>query len=117
VPKNTKNGQKFEYKQVGYVVARVCGLCAITHSLAYTYAIEQLLGLELNKKIQYLHTLMLELDRIHSHMLCLSHTVENAGFEAMFMKIMGDCEAIMQLQEAISGNQIQFYYKHRWGQS
>lgn len=100
--------QKFEYKQVGYVVARVCGLCAITHSLAYTYAIEQLLGVELNKKIQYLRILMLELDRIHSHMLCLSHTAENAGFEAMFMKIMGDRELVMSIQEAISGNRVQF---------
>ncbi|MDX1809763.1 MAG: nickel-dependent hydrogenase large subunit [Sulfurospirillaceae bacterium] len=102
--------QKFEYKQVGYVVARVCGLCAITHSLAYTYAIEKLLGIELTKKIQYLRVMMLELDRIHSHMLCLSHTVENAGFEAMFMKIMGDRELVMEMQEAISGNRIQFDY-------
>ncbi len=100
--------QKFEYKQIGYVVARVCGLCAISHSLAYTYAIEKLLGVELNKKIQYLRILMLELDRIHSHMLCLSHTVENAGFEGMFMKIMGNRELVMEIQEAISGNRIQF---------
>lgn len=100
--------QKFEYKQVGYVVARVCGLCAITHSLAYTYGIEKLLGVEVNKKIQYLRLLMIELDRIHSHMLCLSHTAENAGFEGLFMKIMGERELVMDIQEAISGNRIQF---------
>lgn len=100
--------EKFEYKQVGYVVARVCGLCAITHSMAYTIGIEQILGLQTNKKIDYLRILMLELDRIHSHLLCLAHTAENSGFEGMFMKIMGDRELVMDIQEAISGNRVQF---------
>jgi ech hydrogenase subunit E len=102
--------EKFEFKQVGYVVARVCGLCAITHSMAYTIGVETILGAQLNKKIQYLRLLMLELDRIHSHLLCLSHTAENTGFEGMFMKIMGEREPIMDLQEAITGNRVQFDY-------
>lgn len=100
--------RSFEFKQVGYVVARVCGLCAITHSLSYTLAAEKLLGYEANARIKYLRMLMVELDRIHSHMLCLAHTAENAGFEALFMQIMADRELIMEVQEAISGNRIQF---------
>jgi ech hydrogenase subunit E len=52
--------------------------------------------------------LMVELDRIHSHLLCLAHTAENAGFEALFMQIMADRELIMDVQEAISGNRVQF---------
>jgi ech hydrogenase subunit E len=99
---------KFKYDAVGYVVARVCGLCAITHSLSYTVAIEKLLNVEVTSKTKYLRVLLLELDRIHSHMLCLSHTCENAGFEAMFMRIMGDRELIMEIQELLTGNRIQF---------
>lgn len=102
--------RNFEFKQVGYVVARVCGLCAITHSLSYTLAAEKLLGFEANDRIKYLRMLMVELDRIHSHMLCLAHTAENAGFEALFMQIMGEREPIMELQEMISGNRVQFDY-------
>ncbi|HLD23818.1 MAG TPA: nickel-dependent hydrogenase large subunit, partial [Sulfuricurvum sp.] len=102
--------RSFEFKQVGYVVARVCGLCAITHSLSYTLAVEKLLGYEANDRIKYLRMLMVELDRIHSHMLCLAHTAENAGFEALFMQIMGDRELVMDVQEAISGNRVQFDY-------
>lgn len=101
---------KFKFDGIGYVVARVCGLCAITHSLSYTVAIEKLLGGEISKKAQYLRILLLELDRIHSHMLCLSHTCESAGFEAMFMRIMGDREAVMEIQELLTGNRIQFDY-------
>jgi len=101
---------KFKFDAVGYVVARICGLCAITHSLAYTVAAENLLGAQVTAKAAYLRTLLLELDRIHSHMLCLSHTCENAGFEAMFMQIMGDRELVMEIQELISGNRVQFDY-------
>ena len=101
---------KFKYDAIGYVVARICGLCAITHSLSYTVAIEKLFALEIPLKVQYLRTLLLELDRIHSHMLCLSHTAESAGFEAMFMRIMGDREDVMQIQELLTGNRIQFDY-------
>lgn len=99
---------KFKYDAVGYVVARVCGLCAITHSLSYTVAVEKLLAVEVSEKAKYLRLLLLELDRVHSHMLCLSHTCENAGFEAMFMRIMGDRELIMEIQELLTGNRIQF---------
>lgn len=101
---------KFKFDAVGYVVARICGLCAITHTLAYTVAAENLLDIQVTAKASYLRTLLLELDRIHSHMLCLSHTCENAGFEAMFMQIMGDREYVMEIQELISGNRVQFDY-------
>ncbi len=98
----------FEYKQIPSVVARVCGLCAITHSLTYVMAVEQIIDVNVSEKAKYLRMLMVELDRIHSHMLCLSHTAENAGYEALFMQIMADREIIMDIQEAISGNRVQF---------
>jgi ech hydrogenase subunit E len=101
---------KFKFDAVPYVVARICGLCAITHSLAYTTAVESLLDGEVSFRAKYLRILLVELDRIHSHMLCLSHTAENAGFEAMFMRIMGDREDIMGLQEKLTGNRVQFDY-------
>jgi len=101
---------QFEWKKLPYVVARVCGLCAITHSLSYTLAVEKILGFESSRRIDWLRILMVELDRIHSHMLCLAHTAENAGFEAMFMEVMAAREPVMDLQEAISGNRVQFDY-------
>jgi ech hydrogenase subunit E len=101
---------KFKFDSIGYVVARICGLCAITHSLAYTTAAENLLEGEISDRAKYLRVLLVELDRIHSHMLCLSHTAESAGFEAMFMQIMGDREYVMDLQESLTGNRIQFDY-------
>ncbi|KIM09315.1 MAG: NADH dehydrogenase [Sulfurovum sp. PC08-66] len=100
----------FTFDQVATVVARVCGLCAITHSTSYVLAVEELLGVSMTPRIAYLRMLMVELDRIHSHMLCLAHTAENAGFEALFMQIMHEREIVMRLQESITGNRVQFDY-------
>lgn len=101
---------KFKFRQVPFVVGRVCGLCAISHSTAAAQAIEGLLNLEVPRKAKYLRVLVIELDRLHSHMLCLAHTAETAGFEAMFMNIMRDRELVMELLEAVTGNRVQFDY-------
>ena len=101
---------KFRFKQVGYVVSRVCGLCAIIHATCYTLAVESIMKVEVSKKAQWLRILANELDRIHSHLLCLSHTAENAGFEALFMQTMKDRELVLEVQEALYGNRVQFDY-------
>ncbi len=101
---------KFKFKQVGYVVARVCGLCAIIHSTCYTLACEELLDIEVPKRASYLRLIANELDRVHSHLLCLAHTAENAGFEALFMRTMKDRELVMEAQETMTGNRVQFDY-------
>ena len=101
---------KFRFKQVGYVVSRVCGLCAIIHATCYTLAVEQIMGVEVSRRAQWLRILANELDRVHSHLLCLAHTAENAGFEALFMQTMKDRELVMESQEALYGNRVQFDY-------
>ena len=57
---------KFKFRQVSFVVGRVCGLCSISHTTAYSQVAEKLLNLELSKRAKYLRILVLELDRIHS---------------------------------------------------
>lgn len=101
---------KFKFKQVGFVVSRVCGLCAIIHATCYTLAVEQIMGIETTRRAQWLRILANELDRIHSHLLCLAHTAENAGFEALFMQTMKDRELVMEAQEILCGNRVQFDY-------
>ncbi|MFN4285715.1 MAG: nickel-dependent hydrogenase large subunit [Lacibacter sp.] len=99
---------KFKFRQVSFVVGRVCGLCSISHTTAYSQVAEKLLKIEVPRRAQYLRMLVLELDRIHSHLLCLSHVAENSGFEALFMKTMQYREFAMELLEAVCGNRIQY---------
>lgn len=101
---------RFDYKQIPTVVGRVCGLCAITHSTCSVLAMEKIMDAEPTERAKWLRMFVLEMDRIHSHMLCLAHTAESAGYEALFMKIMMEREAIMQAQEALTGSRVQFDY-------
>ncbi|MEQ1797134.1 MAG: nickel-dependent hydrogenase large subunit [Lacibacter sp.] len=99
---------KFKFRQVSFVVGRVCGLCSISHSTAYSQVAEKLLKIEIPTRAKYLRMLVIELDRIHSHLLCLSHVAENSGFEALFMKTMQYREFSMELLEAVCGNRVQY---------
>ncbi|MBK8087854.1 MAG: nickel-dependent hydrogenase large subunit [Chitinophagaceae bacterium] len=99
---------KFKFRQVSFVVGRVCGLCSISHSTAYSQVAEKLLKIEIPTRAKYLRMLVIELDRIHSHLLCLSHVAENSGFEALFMKTMQYREFSMEVLEAVCGNRVQY---------
>jgi ech hydrogenase subunit E len=99
---------KFKFRQVSFVVGRVCGLCSISHTTAYSQVAEKLIKIEVPPRAKYLRMLVIELDRIHSHLLCLSHVAENSGFEALFMKTMQYREAFMELLEAVCGNRVQY---------
>jgi len=101
---------KFKFRQVSFVVGRVCGLCSISHTTCYSQVIERMMNLDIPRKAKYLRMLVIELDRIHSHLLCLSHVAENSGFEALFMKTMAYREFSMELLEAVCGNRIQYDY-------
>jgi ech hydrogenase subunit E len=101
---------KFKYTQVGYVVARVCGLCSISHTLAYVTAVERLMGVEPPKKALYLRLIVSELDRIHSHLLAMGHTAEVAGYENLFMQTFRYREKVMELLELLTGNRVQYDY-------
>lgn len=99
---------KFKFRQVSFVVGRVCGLCSVSHTTAYSQVAEKLIKIEVPRRAKYLRMLVIELDRIHSHLLCLSHVAENSGFEALFMKTMQYREFAMELLEAVCGNRIQY---------
>lgn len=100
----------FKFRQVSFVVGRVCGLCSISHTTAYSQVAEKLINIEIPLRAKYLRMLVIELDRIHSHLLCLSHVAENSGFEALFMRTMKDREFSMELLEAVCGNRVQYDY-------
>ena len=101
---------RFSFKQVPTVVARVCGLCAITHATTACIALEKTLGLVVSARANYLRMLAVELDRIHSHLLCLAHTAECSGYEALFMKTMMRRETVMSAIEVMTGNRVQCDY-------
>jgi len=93
-----------------FLVSRVCGICNAVHGAAYVQAVEDLLGIEVPPRARYLRTLVMELERIHSHMLILAVLAEVLGFETLFMLMMRDRERIMYLKELVTGNRVHADY-------
>ena len=93
-----------------FLVSRVCGICNAVHGAAYVQAVEDLLDIEVPPRARYLRALVMELERIHSHMLILAVLAEVLGFETLFMLMMRDRERVMYLKELVTGNRVHADY-------
>ncbi len=93
-----------------FLVTRTCGICNAVHGASYVQAVEDLAGIEVPPRARYLRTLVMELERIHSHILILAVMAEVIGFESLFMLMMRDRERVMYLKELVTGNRVHADY-------
>jgi NADH-quinone oxidoreductase subunit D len=91
-----------------YLLERICGICSHTHATAYVLGVERLAGLAAPPRAQAIRELVLELERVHSHLLWLGVAAHEAGFETLFMYSWRDRETVMDLLEGLSGNRVNY---------
>ena len=91
-----------DYNQFIYIAERICGICAMGHSLGYAETVESLMGVEVPKRAEYLRVIWHELSRIHSHLLWLGLAADAFGFESMFMHCWRLRERVLDLFEKIN---------------
>jgi len=101
-----KLAQTRNYHQNIPLIERVCGICSYVHTTTYCRAVEDLLGLEVPERAQYIRALMCELERVHSHLLWLGILAKHIGLEMIFMHTWNDRELILDIMEALSGGRI-----------
>jgi len=92
------------YDKLPFVAERICGICGFIHSTCVCQAIEKAAGIEVPPRARYIRTVMLELERVHSHLLWLGIAAHIIGFETVLMQSWRIREPIMWLSEEISGN-------------
>ncbi len=98
--------EKRDFNQFVYVAERICGICALGHSLGYSETIETLMDIEVPKRAQYLRTIWHELSRIHSHILWLGLAADAFGFESMFMHCWRLRERVLDIFEKTTGGRV-----------
>ena len=101
-----KLAEKKSFYQDIFLCGRVCGICNTVHADCYVRALEHILDKEPPLRAKYLRTLVMELERLHSHMLILAVTAEIVGFDTLFMHMMRDRELIMKAKEIVTGNRV-----------
>jgi Ni,Fe-hydrogenase III large subunit/Ni,Fe-hydrogenase III component G len=92
------------YNEVPFVAERICGICGSVHATAYAQAVEAAAGLDVPRRARFIRVLMLELERIHSHLLWLGVAGHLIGFDTVFMHAWRVREPVMWLSERITGN-------------
>lgn len=100
--------QQRNYIQDLVLVERVCGICSGVHTAAFAQAAEKLAGIEVPARGRYIRTIVLELERLHSHLLWSGIGAEVMGFQTVFMEVFHLRERVMDLLEKMSGNRVHY---------
>ncbi|WP_297071311.1 NADH-quinone oxidoreductase subunit C [Thermococcus sp.] len=90
--------------QVPFLAERICGICGCTHSTAYCQAVEDAAEIYVPERARYIRTIMLEIERLHSHLLWFGVACHLLGFDSGFMHLWRAREYIMDIAELITGN-------------
>ncbi|HEX3010643.1 MAG TPA: NADH-quinone oxidoreductase subunit C [Syntrophomonadaceae bacterium] len=93
-----------DYNQIPFLAERICGICGFVHSCGYCQAVEAAAEIEIPERAKYIRTIMLELERIHSHLLWLGLAGHIIGFDTILMQSWRVREPVMWLTEKITGN-------------
>ncbi|MFA6281732.1 MAG: nickel-dependent hydrogenase large subunit, partial [Candidatus Omnitrophota bacterium] len=99
-----KLAESKHWDQVTFLVERICGICSTSHPFAYCLAVEDLLGIEIPERANYIRMIIDELQRLHSHLLWLGLAGHFIGYNTIWMWAWKAREPILDLFELISGN-------------
>jgi NADH-quinone oxidoreductase subunit D len=103
-----KAGEYQTFIQNLYIAERICGICGIVHAFDLAQATEHIIGKEIPRRADYLRTIGLELNRIHSHLLWLGVAAHEIGFDTLFMYVWRDREMVMDAIEEFTGNRVTY---------
>ena len=92
------------YDEIPMLAERICGICGCVHSVAYVQAVERAASVKPAVRAEFIRTVMLELERLHSHLLWVGLASHIVGFDTMFMQCFRIREPVMWVAEKITGN-------------
>ncbi|EHD22284.1 MULTISPECIES: NADH-quinone oxidoreductase subunit C [Brenneria] len=91
------------YNEVTFLSDRVCGICGFTHSVAYSSSIENALGIVVPPRAHSIRSILLEVERLHSHLLNIGLSSHFSGFDTGFMQFFRIREKSMTIAEMLTG--------------
>ena len=92
------------YNDIPMLAERICGICGCVHSVAYVQAVESAAALRPPPRAEYIRTVMLEIERLHSHLLWTGLACHIVGFDTLWMQSFRIREPVMWIAEKITGN-------------
>lgn len=85
---------------------RICGMCAVSHAVSYSLAVEKLSKTEVPRRAQLLRMIFLELERLYNHIGDIGDICSGAGFHIGTSHGARLKEALHQLNEQLTGHRF-----------
>jgi NADH-quinone oxidoreductase subunit D len=105
-----KLAEKRTYIQYMPFTDRYDYLSSMHNNWVYCRAIEELLGLEVPRRAEYLRVLLSELQRIASHLVFIGTFGNDLGAWTLFLYAFRERELIINLFEAVSGGRLLYNF-------
>ncbi len=94
------------YSQAITLTDRMDYLNPLGNNLAYCLAVEKLLGLEVPKRAQYIRVMLVELQRISSHLVWLGTHALDMGAMSVMLYCFREREEILKIFERFAGQRM-----------
>src|SRR5574340_368462 len=98
------------YSQVITLTDRIDYLNPLGNNLVYCLAVEKLLGLEVPKRAQYIRVMLVELQRISSHLVWLGTHALDMGAMSVMLYCFREREEILKIFERFAGQRMMTSY-------
>ena len=105
-----KTGEDLTYLQGPTNVTRMDYASPLFNELVFSLATEQLLGIEVPERAQWIRTLMTEVNRMSSHLLFLATNGMDLGAVGMMIYGWREREEVLRFLEAVTGLRMNHNY-------
>lgn len=87
-----------------FLAERICGVCALSHSVAFARAVENAGRVKIPPRASFLRTMFLELERLYNHIGDVGNICAGFGFQVGVSQGARLKEELQQLNERITGH-------------
>ena len=105
-----KTGEELSYVQGGTNVTRMDYLSPVINELAYSMAVETLLGIEVPVRAIWIRMMMSELNRVSSHLVWMATNGMDLGSSSMMIYGLRERELILAFFEKTAGLRLNLNY-------
>ncbi len=105
-----KLGEMKTYLQFIPYTDRLDYIAAMPNNYAYVRAVEELAGIEVPQRAEYIRVLVMELNRIINHLVMMGSLLLDLGGSTMIMYGFRERENALQLYESLCGARMTFNY-------
>ena len=113
-----KLAEGYTYKQSICLTDRLDYLASMSNNLAYVLTVEKLAGIAVPERAEYLRVILVELQRIVTHIIAVGAFLNDCGaFQTPILYMFREREKVLDLFEMVSGQRLTYNYMRFGGLS